>query len=345
MAEPTYAELQQLYREAVGRADALYKSLFQNCHSVMLIICPETGAILDANEAACAYYGYPKSSLKQMAISQINTLSDREVSAQMRRASTEQNCFNFQHRLADGQIRDVEVFSGPTVYNNRAALYSIIYDITARKRMQAQIVLEKQFSDALINSLPGVMYLFDSDNNFVRWNRNFETVTGFTQEELKQIRPIDFVAPEDKEKVRHAIHEVYEKGASAVEAGIISKSAGSILHYLTGIRFDINNRTYLVGMGVDITERDKNEKEKQALIGQLQSALSEVKKLSGFLPICAACKKIRDDKGYWNQIEIYIRDHSEAEFSHSICPECVDRLYPSLKKKRQPINQEVANER
>lgn len=62
----------------------------------------------------------------------------------------------------------------------------------------------------------------------------------------------------------------------------------------------------------------------------LQEALNNVKLLSGFLPICASCKKIRDDKGYWNQIELYIRDHSEAEFSHSICPDCTQKLYGDL---------------
>lgn len=61
---------------------------------------------------------------------------------------------------------------------------------------------------------------------------------------------------------------------------------------------------------------------------ELEQALNKVKTLSGFLPICASCKKIRDDKGYWQQIESYIRDHSEAEFSHGICPECAKKLYP-----------------
>ncbi len=61
---------------------------------------------------------------------------------------------------------------------------------------------------------------------------------------------------------------------------------------------------------------------------KLKQALKEVKMLSGFLPICANCKKIRDDKGYWNQIEAYIQEHSEAEFSHSLCPDCAEKLYP-----------------
>jgi hypothetical protein len=80
----------------------------------------------------------------------------------------------------------------------------------------------------------------------------------------------------------------------------------------------------------DITERRKLEDEKGNLIKQLQASLEKVKLLSGFIPICASCKKIRDDKGYWNQIETYIRDHSEAEFSHGICPDCARRLYPDL---------------
>jgi hypothetical protein len=66
------------------------------------------------------------------------------------------------------------------------------------------------------------------------------------------------------------------------------------------------------------------------LIVELQEALGEVKQLSGLLPICASCKKIRDDTGYWNQIETYISKHSEATFSHSICPECIKKLYPEL---------------
>lgn len=78
----------------------------------------------------------------------------------------------------------------------------------------------------------------------------------------------------------------------------------------------------------DISQQKLAEQDREKLIAKLQNALSKVKQLSGFLPICASCKKIRDDHGYWKQIESYIRDHSEAEFSHGICPECAKRLYP-----------------
>jgi len=80
----------------------------------------------------------------------------------------------------------------------------------------------------------------------------------------------------------------------------------------------------------DITERKRAEEERIQLVADLQKASGQVKLLSGLLPICASCKKIRDDKGYWNQIEKYIGDHSEAEFSHGICPECAQKLYPEI---------------
>jgi len=81
-----------------------------------------------------------------------------------------------------------------------------------------------------------------------------------------------------------------------------------------------------------VAERNQYKKDLERLIAELQKALSEINKLSGMLPICASCKKIRNDEGYWEQIEYYIRQHSEAEFSHSICPDCAKKLYPELFK-------------
>ncbi len=77
----------------------------------------------------------------------------------------------------------------------------------------------------------------------------------------------------------------------------------------------------------------KSAEQREALIADLRKALAEVKTLSGLLPICASCKKIRDDEGYWNQIEVYFQKHSQAQFSHGICPDCLERLYPDISKK------------
>ena len=77
-------------------------------------------------------------------------------------------------------------------------------------------------------------------------------------------------------------------------------------------------------------ERRRVEAHRESLIRELEEATSRIKTLSGLLPICSACKRIRDDGGYWNELEIYIRDRSDADFSHGICPECVNRLYPGI---------------
>ena len=90
------------------------------------------------------------------------------------------------------------------------------------------------------------------------------------------------------------------------------------------------NVSTILEVSRDITDRMNAEAEREKLISELRTALTKVKTLSGLLPICSYCKKIRDDKGYWNQIEAYIRDRSEAEFSHSICQECANKYHPDL---------------
>jgi hypothetical protein len=85
-------------------------------------------------------------------------------------------------------------------------------------------------------------------------------------------------------------------------------------------------RRWLEIRDINDTLFDKNK--------DLEKALSEIKRLRGILPICAECKRIRDDAGYWHQVELYVREHTEAEFSHSICPDCIRKLYPEFIKEK-----------
>ena len=104
--------------------------------------------------------------------------------------------------------------------------------------------------------------------------------------------------------------------------------------------FDENDAKMATGFGElaaialqnsrNLDERIAAEQQREKVILELNKALSEVKKLSGFLPICSHCKKIRDDKGYWNRIESYIHNHSDAQLSHGICPECAKKYYPEF---------------
>ena len=90
------------------------------------------------------------------------------------------------------------------------------------------------------------------------------------------------------------------------------------------------------------SQRKRQDAERLQLIQELTEALARVKTLSGLLPICASCKKIRDDKGYWQQVDTYIRQRSEANFTHGICPDCAERLYPEFKMKTRPVSAAAA---
>jgi len=81
-------------------------------------------------------------------------------------------------------------------------------------------------------------------------------------------------------------------------------------------------------------EMRREEDERENLVGKLQQALAQMERLSGILPICSSCKKIRDENGSWNEIEPYIASHSQAKFTHSICPDCEEELYPEYSKRR-----------
>lgn len=119
--------------ETLRESEARYRSLFKNNHAVMLLIDPDGGAIVDANPAAVRYYGWTEAELRQMRMSEINILSPEEVQAEMDLARSEQrNQFFFRHRLVDGSIRDVEVFSGLITVQGRSLLYSIVHDTTER---------------------------------------------------------------------------------------------------------------------------------------------------------------------------------------------------------------------
>lgn len=102
---------------------------------------------------------------------------------------------------------------------------------------------------------------------------------------------------------------------------------------MTGLYDRAGELTGFLGIASDITERKKAEAEQQKLIRELQEALEKVKILRGMLPICASCKSIRNDKGYWQRIENYLSENSEAELSHAICPSCLTKLYPEFSGK------------
>jgi PAS domain S-box-containing protein len=191
---------------------------------------------------------------------------------------------------------------------------------------------ERRFR-SVIQTATDAIILADGSGNIIAWNRAAQVIFGYPEEEVLG-QPLTMIMPE-------RYRETHRKGIARLQSGGEAHVLGTTVE-LHGLRKDGSEfplelsigtwqtaeRAYYSGIIRDITERKRAEEERERLILQLQEAMARIKILGGLLPICASCKKIRDDQGYWKQLEDYITDHSEAQFTHGICTECARKLHP-----------------
>ncbi|MGH2340435.1 PAS domain S-box protein [Segnochrobactraceae bacterium EtOH-i3] len=153
------------------RQEQLYHNLFEQNHSVKLITDPSSGAIVAANQAACEFYGYERDKLQSMKISDINCLPPDEIAVCMNDAQGNRRpSFLFPHRLANGEIRRVEVYSGPVEVEGRPLLYSIIHDVTDRFLLEDRLRASEARYRTMFDVVPDGMMLIDADGSIVAWN-------------------------------------------------------------------------------------------------------------------------------------------------------------------------------
>ncbi|MBI3652789.1 MAG: PAS domain S-box protein [Acidobacteria bacterium] len=216
-------------------------------------------------------------------------------------------------------------------------MVTILRDVTERKREErARKASEERFARIFQASpLPmNIRYL--DDGRFVAANAAYLRAVGCTFEALQGRTPVEIGAWVQAADYEHFMNLVREGNTVRdYEARLRTKTSRQVVALLTAEILEENGRQCVLVITMDISRRKQAEAEREQLITQFQEALAKVKQLSGLLPICASCKKIRDDHGYWNQIEEYISEHSEAEFSHSVCPNCMELLYGDILRKKQ----------
>lgn len=204
----------------------------------------------------------------------------------------------------------------------------------AKQKTNALRNTEKKFRSVAESATDAIISITNR-GEIVFWNTAAQNIFGYTEDEING-RLVTALMPE-RNRVAHM--EAMEKLGSAGEARVIGKTIE--LHGMTkeGLEFpmelslaswEIENGTFYTSIIRDISARKRLEQEKEESILKLADALDKVKTLSGLLPICSYCKRIRDDKGYYHQMELYIRDHSEANFSHGICPKCAKEHFPDM---------------
>ena len=245
----------------------------------------------------------------------------------------------FRMQTRSGELKWFEARGRVVEYDKKGKPIRItgtILDVTERKRSEEALHESEIVHRTLCENIPGIVYrvILNEPIGIQFLNTMVLPITGFTESELKlgevcSIEPL--IVQEDKSEVVAIVKQALaDDKPFDLEYRIRHKDGGIkyVREHGRPIKSFSKEHVYIDGIIFDDTERKRLEEEKGNLIIDLQNALSEVKKLSGFLPICSTCKKIRDDKGYWNEVERYIGQHSEAEFSHSICPDCMRKLYP-----------------
>ncbi len=206
-----------------------------------------------------------------------------------------------------------------------------------RRKAEKALASSREELDSIIKTVPDVIYRLNNDSRITFISDAIRRY-GYEPEELLDTNIFDLIHQDDRTTAHYRVNErrTGARSTRSFELRLMTKDRRPVPFEIFNIAAQGLYHTrkpvesaFLGTQGIarDITERKNAEKEREKLIRELQEAMAEVKTLSGLLPICASCKKVRDDKGYWNQIEEYLETQADVSFSHGICPECLKTLY------------------
>ncbi|HET6961154.1 MAG TPA: PAS domain S-box protein [Terriglobia bacterium] len=210
------------------------------------------------------------------------------------------------------------------------AFYHLSRHMRERRHAMEQLRHSEERYRLLADNSLDLIALLDLKGNLIYASPSHETVLGYDPAWLVGRGFSVLLHPEDLTRVQLAISQLPENGPGRPTDVRLRLASGDWLEVeLLLSTFSIRgvSRHRILLSARSIAERKRSQQEREKLIQELQDAFAKIKVLSGFIPICASCKKIRDDQGYWNQLEAYIQSHTEAQFSHGICPDCATSLY------------------
>ena len=199
---------------------------------------------------------------------------EREKMIRILRENGSLRNFEGQFRTKSGRVGTALLFREIIELAGEKHFIGTSLDITERKQSEQAVLKERDFSDAILNSLPGIFYFYDQNGKFLRWSQTLETISGYSAEEIAQMGPLDFFEEESKGAIAQKIREVFETGESDGEANFVSKDGRQTPYYFTGKRIEIENVPYLIGMGIDITQRRQAEEDLRKLNLELEQRIT-----------------------------------------------------------------------
>ena len=268
----TITDIQNLKNaeEALKESEERYRQIFQNNHAVMLLIDPINGDIVDANPAATNFYGYTLDELTKIKISDINVSNDKAVLEEMQKAvSQEKNHFIFKHRLANGEIRDVDVYSGLINQKGKNLLYSIVHDISIQKKAEIALRNSEELFRLIFDQSPLGSIITTLDYTPLRINNAYSQMLGYSKEELLQIKFPEYTQPEDMNIELKNLNRLIsgEIDNYEMEKRYFHKNGKIIWVNLSvsAVKDQTNKIIRFLALVEDITERKKSEAEIQRL--------------------------------------------------------------------------------
>jgi PAS domain S-box-containing protein len=262
--------------EKLRLAELPYYEMFEKSQAVMLLVDPDSGAILEANPAACDFYGYSLEQLKNKKISDLNTLSWEEIQEELRKAAQEERThFFFRHQLASGEVRDVEVHSSPLNLYGRQVLHSIIHDITARRKAEEALQAEHYFAVQVMNAMGQGLMVTNEQTRIEFVNPAYASLLGYSQEELLGKTPFDITPLEEYERLAKARQKRQAGQSSTYETKVQRRDGTPVYVTVTGVpRWRNGKIAGTIAVITDLTERRQLE-ERQHRQNEYLQALHE----------------------------------------------------------------------
>ena len=263
--------------------DAIYRAMFERNRAVKLLIDAETGRIIDANPAACEFYGWSRADLLEKRIQEINELSEAEIAVEMERANAgRKTAFEFRHRLASGEIRDVEVHSGPIRIEGRKLLFSIVHDVTERRRALDALAASEERYRRLFEQSKDAVYVSSPEGRLLEINEAGLRLLGYDSRhealDLDLVRDV-YVEPRDRERL---LGTVEQRGFSKdFETRLRSRDGRSLVVLATtsAIRDEHDRIVAYLGILRDVTrqrqlEEQVRQSQKMEAVGRLAGGLA-----------------------------------------------------------------------
>ena len=335
-------------RGAKPGADDVFRGVFRDAPLGIELYDLE-GGLLDANPACLALFGVGSvDDLRTLRHFDVPGFSDKDRAKVTNGAvSRHRSEIDFDRLRDEGKVPirrtgrcvfDRFVSAWNAEEGQRAGYVIQTLEVTRWADAERKLYESQEMLKLVLDTIPQRVFWKDREFRYLGCNLPFARDAYLDD-------PADVIGKEDFELSWRESAEIYraddrfvmESGVPRLNYEEPQAGPGGAMLWLRTSKVPLRDATGsvfgILGTYEDITEKKRAELEREKLVADLQKALAKVQTLSGLLPMCAACRKIRDDSGYWSQVEDYLAKHTEVKFSHGMCPDCMTRLYPEYRKK------------